>query len=75
MAATTTFDVEQAWRGPINFQRRRWPASATVLEEPPMSPAGFEIIADPWWSQKIQRGLGDSATGRVRTLQEHVDSD
>jgi hypothetical protein len=74
MTTPTMFDAEQSWGPPVNYARRRWPTSPTGLAEEQLvySAAALEILSDPWWSAKIQRGLQDSATGRVRSLRDHL---
>lgn len=74
---TTRFDAEQPWGPRINYRRRAaWPTSPTELLEESLdfSPAAFEILADEWWSAKVQRGLSDSATDRVRPLRDYLAS-
>ncbi len=74
--STTTFNSEQTWDAPVNFRRERWPASPTgTAEEFIMyAAAAQELLASSYWTQKIERGLQDSATGRVRTLRDHLAS-
>ena len=77
MSSNTIFDVEQTWGAPVNYDRRRWPQSPTGKPEEAVeyTAAALEILTDAVWRGMIQRGLEDSATGRVRSLRAYLASD
>ena len=80
MPTTTTatvFDTEQSWIGFVNFPPKPWPLTTTGfdyrLSRGALCVSG-EILEDAYWSAKVQRGLGDSAADRVRSLDEYLNA-
>jgi hypothetical protein len=73
--ATTQYDSSQPWL-PGSPRAKPWPPTATGSEafNPEYPQAAVELLADPWWTRKIDRGILDSLNGRTRSLQEHLDA-
>jgi hypothetical protein len=72
----TTFPMEQEWMpmlpAGLDFYRRHGTSTgdSSQIATGAFAPAR-ELLLDPWWAEKVQRGLTDSLTGRVRSLSEH----
>lgn len=73
MSTPTMFDAEQTWLAPVNYRRTRWPKATGISEDiVAWTPAAMELLGDPVWRRKIERGLADSASGRVQSLRDHL---